>query len=65
MPSTVIRSFYYDAGKQVLKVVFVSGSVYEYLKVPEEVYLSMKTSSSKGEYLNKIIKGQFDFKKIK
>ena len=65
MPSTVIRSFYYDADKQVLKVIFISGSIYEYLKVPEKVYRSMKVSSSKGEFLNRIIKAQYDFRKIK
>ena len=65
MPSAVIRSFHYDADKQVLKVVFISGSIYEYLKIPEEVYRSMKASSSKGEFLNRIIKGQYDFRRIK
>jgi hypothetical protein len=65
MPSTVIRSFHYDADKKVLKVAFISGSIYEYLHVPEEIYLAMKASSSKGEFLNRIIKRQYDFRKIK
>lgn len=65
MPSTVIRSFHYNAEEQVLKVIFISGSIYEYLQVPEEVYQSMKASSSKGEFLNRNIKGHYDFMKIK
>lgn len=65
MPSTVIRSFHYDAEKNTLKVIFISGTVYEYLQVPEAIYLEMKNSFSKGEFLNKHIKGNYDFRKIK
>jgi hypothetical protein len=65
MPSTVIQSFDYDASRQVLKVVFLSGSIYEYLQVPEETFLRMKTSTAKGEFLNRIIKKEFPFRKVK
>ncbi|HUM46376.1 MAG TPA: KTSC domain-containing protein [Chitinophagales bacterium] len=65
MPSTVIRSFHYHPGKRVLQVIFISGSIYEYLGVPEEVYHAMKASSSKGEFLNRTIKKAYDFRRIK
>ena len=64
MPSTVIAEMKYDPGTGILQVRFVSGVIYEYLKVPEEVYTAMKTSGAKGIYLNKHIKGNFDFRKI-
>jgi len=39
--------------------------VYDYKDVPEAVYLAMKSSGSKGIYLNKHIKGHYDFEKVK
>ena len=55
----------YDSSRQILKVSFVSGMVYEYKDVPEEVYIAMKTSGAKGIYLNQHIKGKYQFEKIK
>jgi hypothetical protein len=42
MPSTVIRSIEYNAATAVLTIVFVTGSVYEYYEVPQEVYEQVK-----------------------
>jgi len=55
---------HYNPQSHVLRVIFVSGMVYDYLNVPEAVYAAMKRSGSKGTYLNRHIKGYFDFKKI-
>jgi len=63
MPSTAIARIKYDAPARVLTVVFVSGMVYKYLNVPQSVYDNFKTSGSKGTYLNKFIKGFYDFEK--
>ena len=54
----------YDASSETLKIIFLSGAVYEYRKVPPSVYNAMKTAFSKGTYLNKYIKGQYSYKKI-
>jgi len=64
MPSSVISRFSYNSAKQVLRVVFVSGLVYDYKNVPEQVYNDMKMSFSKGTYLNKYIKGNYPFEKV-
>ena len=63
MPSTVISSFHYDKATHELTVVFISGTVYIYEKVPESTYEEMKRSSSKGVFLNKHIKGTYKFEK--
>jgi hypothetical protein len=63
MPSTVIAHARYDADKQILTVVFVSGLVYKYLKVPQNVYDAFRSSGSKGAYLNKFIKGHYEYEK--
>jgi hypothetical protein len=65
MPSSVVASFKYNMAKHILRVVFVSGKVYDYRNVPETVYKAMKEASSKGTFLNFSIKGIYPFKKIK
>ena len=64
MPSSVIASMNYDRSEQKLRVVFVSGLVYDYEKVPEKVYQAMRSSGSKGKFLNTEIKGHYRFKKV-
>jgi hypothetical protein len=64
MPSSVVAHIDYDAARHVLRVRFLSGSVYDYLRVPEKIYRTMKKALSKGTYLNEHIKGYYDFKKI-
>jgi len=65
MPSTVVAGIKYNPRTRILQVEFVSGSIYEYIKVDEKVYQELKSSSSKGTFLNIHIKGNYDFKKIR
>ena len=64
MPSAVIAGIKYDAASSTLRVVYVSGMVYDYKNVPEEVYIAMRTSFSKGAFLNQHIKGKYIYEKI-
>lgn len=64
MPSSVVAAIKYDASSGTLRIIYISGLVYDYKNVPEEVYAAMKTSFSKGEFLNKHIKGKYEFMKI-
>ena len=64
MPSTVIDKMIYDEAANTLRVVFVSGDVYQSHKVPAAVYNAIKKASSKGRYLNKFIKGNYSYRKI-
>ena len=65
MPSSVVSAISYDASTATLRITFVSGMIYDYKNVPEETYIAMKTSGSKGIYLNQNIKGRYQFEKIK
>ena len=65
MPSSVVANFKYNAATSVLRVFFISGRVYDYLRVPDGVYQDMKQSASKGAFLNLHIKGAYRFKKVK
>jgi hypothetical protein len=64
MPSSVIAAMTYDPTSCILRVVFVSGMVYDYKNVPEEVFREMKKAGSKGTFLNQHIKGNYEFEKI-
>ena len=61
MPSTVIRSFEYDAARQELLVTFQSGRQYIYREVPEEVYFRMRGAFAKGEFFNRHVRDRFAF----
>lgn len=64
MPSSVVANMTYTAENQTLRIVYVSGLVYDYSKVPESVYLEMKAAFSKGTFLNERIKGHYPYKKV-
>ena len=64
MPSSVIASYSYSEEDKVLKVIFLSGLIYDYLDVPLAVYQRMKQSLSKGSLLNREIMGKFPFRRV-
>ena len=64
MPSSVIDHFNYNAETQVLEVTFLSGKVYAYKDVPEKVYKTMCRATSKGRFLNFVIKPKYEYEEI-
>ena len=64
MPSSVVAAMQYNAATSTLRIIYVSGDVYDYKNVPEKVYNEMKAYASKGTFLNKRIKPNYDFEKI-
>lgn len=65
MPSSVIARIEYDIATRILTITFVSGAVYAYYEVPDEVYIDFMGSGSKGYYLHQFIKGFYAFDKLK
>jgi lysyl-tRNA synthetase, class II len=62
--SSAIKRFRYNAGTKRLTIEFTSGSVYDYLEVPEAVYEGLKAAPSKGEYVTQSVKkAGFKFEK--
>ena len=59
MPSSVIRSYRYDAADRHLDLVFVSGRHYRYHDVPEEIYREMRRAFSRGQFFNTRIRDHF------
>jgi hypothetical protein len=64
MPSTVVAHMEYIAETEILRITFVSGLVYDYLHVPLFLYEKMKASKSKGIFLNRHIKGKYEYEKV-
>ncbi|HEV8082459.1 MAG TPA: KTSC domain-containing protein [Chitinophagaceae bacterium] len=64
MPSSVISTINYNKANAILSITFVSGMVYDYKNVPEEIYMALISSGSKGIFFNKHIKGSYKFKKV-
>jgi hypothetical protein len=60
--SSNIHSIGYES--DVLEIAFHSGGVYQYLNVPELVYVSLMSADSKGSYFHSYIKGKYSYKKI-
>jgi uncharacterized Fe-S cluster-containing MiaB family protein len=65
MASSVVAAMKYYAKASKLRIVYTSGSIYDYLKVPEQVYKAMKSAFSKGKFLNKYIKSRYEYQKVK
>jgi hypothetical protein len=64
MPSSVIYKVTYDVSSSTLRIIFVSGNVYDYMNVPAEVYKSIRQAPSKGTYFNQSIKGRYPFRRV-
>jgi hypothetical protein len=54
--SSQIASYAYLPVTQVLVIGFIAGSYYTYEGVPENVVVSFMAASSRGKYLNSVIK---------
>ena len=63
MPSSVVAGIKYNTLSHTLRIVYVSGIMYDYKKVPEQTYAAMKSAFSKGTFPNKYIKGKYEFDK--
>jgi hypothetical protein len=47
-----------------LEVNFISGKVYAYKNVPEKVYRTMRSATSKGRFLNFVIKPNYEYEEL-
>jgi hypothetical protein len=63
--STSIASIGFDADNETLEVEFVSGSVYRYRNVEEDVYERLLAAPSKGAFFNEHIKDAYLCERMK
>lgn len=53
----------YDNDEMELHVIFKDGSHYVYRNVPDGIYEELLNAPSKGSYLNREIKGAYEYEK--
>ena len=58
--SQVIKSIMYNYVLEILTVKFHTGQKYDYFKVPNDTFISLKNSDSIGKFFNKEIKSNFN-----
>ena len=62
--SSNIASIGYDAGTETLEVEFLSGSIYQYYNVPQNMYDQLMQAGSKGRFLNTYIKNAYPYSRV-
>lgn len=55
----------YDAAAKVLRARFKGGRLYDYLDVPRQSWAAFQAAESKGSYINRRIKPNFRFRRVK
>ncbi|MCU0440175.1 MAG: KTSC domain-containing protein [Raineya sp.] len=63
--SSMIASVGYQKNEQILEVTFQNQTVYEYYKVPQDVYELFLVASSKGQFMNQHIIGIYEYARKK
>lgn len=64
MPSSVIRTWSYDADRRRLTITFVSGDVYAYLDAPPMIEEGLRVATSKGRFFAERIRDRFAFERV-
>ena len=62
--SSNISSIGYDAGTETLEVEFLSGAIYQYYNVPQNMYEQLMQAGSKGRFLNTYIKNAYPYSRV-
>ena len=63
--STAIKSIGYNEDKQILEVeILETGRVYKYFNVPLEEYMDFMDAKSLGEYYNRVIKENYEYREL-
>jgi KTSC domain-containing protein len=63
--STAIRTEGYDQLSQVLELEYTNGAIYQYFPVPPEIYQEFKDAESKGTFVNRHIKPNYQCREIR
>jgi hypothetical protein len=64
MPSSVVHHYIYFPETEILRIIYQSGAIYDYLNVPQHIAERFRTAQSKGRFLNFVIKPKFKFVKV-
>ena len=62
--STNVQSIRYDPQTETLEVEFLSGWVYQYYGVPENMHMQFMQAPSKGQFLNTYIRNSYAYSRV-
>ena len=54
--SSNLKSVGYDPSQQILEIEFQSGDIYQYMNVPQNIYLALINAPSKGSFFAQYIR---------
>lgn len=61
--SSDILSIGYSSDLNILEIEFIkNGKIYQYLDVPENIFLSIMSASSHGRFFNRFVKNKYKFR---
>lgn len=63
--SSLIASVAYDSASRTLRIEFHTGSIYEYIDVPDDEYRSLMDAPSKGQYFNSRIRNSYGSEQVR
>jgi hypothetical protein len=62
--SSNLRSVYYDAAANDLRIQFRGGRIYGYANVPPEVHRALMGAGSKGRYFHYNIRSRYRYRRL-
>ncbi len=62
--SSAIKSATYVYSSYTLQLYYANGNGYTYKSVPNHVFEGLRTSESKGKFINRYVLGQYKFKRV-
>ncbi len=62
--SSNLASVGYSRETETLEIEFLSGSVYQYYNVPENIYNELMRAGSKGQFLHAYIKNAYPYSRV-
>jgi hypothetical protein len=63
--SSNLKSAVYDTESQDLTITFNNGGIYEYNKVPWDIFAKLRLAESQGKFFNANIAKTYKYKKVK
>lgn len=55
----------YEHKRSMLQVEFIAGSVYQYERVPENIFQAFLQAPSHGRFFETEVKGKYPFRKVR
>lgn len=62
--SSNLLSVGYNNSLELLEIEFISGGIYQYFKVPENIYKGLLSAPSHGKFFSLNIRNKFKYKEI-